>query len=255
LSVRDAPIRWLAKPALLVSRLGAFLSAGLVGAMRREQRDRAIRAYWDEHAQASETLYEWESDFYLKHLAPGGHVLLFGCGAGRDLLGLARAGFRVDGLDIAPGAVAACRKRLEKLGIAARLYAAPVEDVRFETVYDAAVFTWQGYGLIPERAARIRSLQALRSALCPGGRILLTYLPAAGPSRGAQLAMLVSRLTASGWSPAPNDTIDLSSRSGELALYMEHRFTAAEVVAEAQAAALRVAWHEQGDFGSLVLER
>jgi SAM-dependent methyltransferase len=126
--------------------------------MRREQRDGAIEAYWDQPAQASGTLYEWESDFYLKHLPTGGRVLLVGCGGGRDLVGLSRHGFQVDGLDIAPGVIEACRERLATLGIAARLHTGRVAEARLEPVYDAAVMTWQGYGLIPERAERIRTL-------------------------------------------------------------------------------------------------
>jgi SAM-dependent methyltransferase len=252
--VRGALIEALARPAFLVTRLGAFLTTGLAGAMRRDQRDRAIRAYWDTPAAQSATLYEWESDFYVKQLEPGSRVLLVGCGGGRDLLGLWRHGFHVDGLDIVPALVAVCRERLSKLGKDARLYAGRVEDARFETLYDAAVITWQGYGLIPGSAERIRTLQALRGALRPGGRILLTYRPAAAPSRGARLARLVSRLTASDWRPDPCDTIELSRADTRLMLYVEHRFGPAEIVAEAQAAGLRVQWHELGEMAKAVLE-
>jgi SAM-dependent methyltransferase len=252
--VRRALIELFAKPAFLISRAGAFLSTGLVGAMRREQRDRAIRAYWDQPAQPSGTLYDWESEFYTKHLPTGGRVLLVGCGGGRDLVGLSRQGFHVDGLDIAAGVVATCRERLASLGITARLYAARVEDVRFETVYDAAVFTWQSFGLVPERDERIRTLQALRGALRPGGRILLTYRPAARASRGARLAGWIARLTLSDWSPDRSDSIELSRADARLQLYLEHRFAPAEIVAEAEAAGLRVHWHELGEMARLVLE-
>jgi SAM-dependent methyltransferase len=253
--VRRALIELLAKLVLLISRLGAFLSTGLVGAMRREQRDRAIQAFWDQDfGKTWDTLYEWERDFYLKHLTAGSQVLLVGCGGGRDLVGLSRHGFLVDGIDVAPGVVDACRKKLGELGIAGRVYGARVEDVRFETVYDAAVFTWQGYGLIPERAERIRTLQAIAGAVRNGGRILLTYRPARGPSRGARLAQLTAQLSASGWIPDPTDTIELSCGVSGLALYLEHCFAPAEIVSEAQAAGLRVSWHELDDLARLVLE-
>jgi SAM-dependent methyltransferase len=252
--VRRALIEWLAKLAFLISRLGAFLATGLVGAMRREQRDGAIEAYWDQPAQASGTLYEWESDFYLKHLPTGGRVLLVGCGGGRDLVGLSRHGFQVDGLDIAPGVIEACRERLATLGIAARLHTGRVAEARLEPVYDAAVMTWQGYGLIPERAERIRTLLALRGALRPGGRILLTYRPASRPSRGARFAGWIARLTLSDWIPEPTDTIELSRGGVGVMLYLEHRFAPGEIVSEAQAAGLRVSWHELGEMARVVLE-
>ena len=254
MTVRRTLIELLAKPAFLISRAGAFLSTGLVGAMRRDQRDRAIEAYWDQPAQPSGTLYEWECDFYLKHLPTDSRVLLVGCGGGRDLVGLSRHGFQLDGLDIAPGVVAAGRERLAMLGIAARLHTGRVADASLEPVYDAAVMTWQGYGLIPERAERIRTLQALRGALRPGGRILFTYRPAAGPSRGARLARLVAGLTSCDWRPEPADTIELSRGDAGVRLYLEHRFSPDEIAAEAQAAGLRVSSHELGEMARVVLD-
>ncbi len=203
--------------------------------MSPEERRQAILAHWDRCASpvASEELYEWERDFYLKHLKAGCRVLLVGCGSGRDLAGLIRKGFAADGLEIAPRAVALCRDMLARNGMKPRLYDVPIDDARLEGEYDAAVFTWQGYGLIPESADRVRALQSLRAALRKGGRVLLTYLA----------------------SPTSSNIVELSISGGRLALYIEHRFTPEEIVAEATAAGLRVASHEQADLGRVVVIR
>jgi hypothetical protein len=37
-------------------------------------------------------------------------------------------------------------------------------------------------------------------------------------------------------------------------LYLEHRFAPGEIVSEAQAAGLRVSWHELGEMARVVLE-
>jgi SAM-dependent methyltransferase len=255
--VRSALIRLAAEVAFSFSRLGRLLASGLVGALRRRERLQAILAYWDHCASApvAATLYEWECDFYLRQLPAGGRVLLVGCGSGRDLVGLIRRGFRADGLDIAPRALTLCREALASNGVAARLYDVAVGDARLESDYDAAVFTWQGYGLILERSERIRALQALRAALRPGGCVLLTCVAAADPPRRARFPNLVARLAGSDWSPTSNDIVELSATAGRLALYVEHRFTDEEIAAEARAAGLRVASHEQVDVARAVLVR
>lgn len=47
--------------------------------------------------------------------------------------------------------------------------------------------------------------------------------------------------------------MELLRSGGELALHFGHRFSPEEVVAEVQAAGLRVLWHEQSPQGRIVL--
>jgi SAM-dependent methyltransferase len=231
--VRAALLRLCAKSAFGLARLSRWLASAAVAAMSREERRRAIVAHWDHRATApaAASLYEWERDFYSKQLPAGSRVLLVGCGSGRDLIGLIRAGYRADGLEIAPRALALCREALGKHGLTARLYDVALGEARLEPGYDAAVFTWQGYGLIPERPERIGALQALRAGLRPGGRVLLTCVGA----------------------PNSNDVVELSAAAGRFLLYAEHRFTREEIASEAETAGLRVASHESPDVERVVL--
>jgi len=49
--------------------------------------------------------------------------------------------------------------------------------------------------------------------------------------------------------------VELLRSGGERSLYFEHAFAPEEVVSEAQAAGLRVLWHEQAQEGRIVLVR
>lgn len=242
-------------------RAASLFAFGVLGAMRRAELQQAIGRGWERYGQdggaVQPTLAEWEAEFYGTQLAPTSRILLVGCGAGRDLIALVERGHSVDGLDIARQALASCRANLEKRGISARLYDCPVEEARFEAEYDAVVFTWFAYGYIPGAQARIRALQTLRGILRPQGRILLTYQTrAAGVSRiPALFGRLVGRLTGSDGTPEHGDLVELLKSGGEPSLHFEHSFAAAEVVAEAQAAGLRVQWHEQAQEGRVVLVR
>jgi SAM-dependent methyltransferase len=50
-------------------------------------------------------------------LPKGGEVLDIGCGAGSNVLFLAKNGYRAHGIDLSPGAVGAARARASKLGL------------------------------------------------------------------------------------------------------------------------------------------
>src|SRR2546422_214241 len=52
-----------------------------------------------------------------RHVKAGGRLLDIGCGAGREALGFARAGFRVVGIDIAPAMIAAARENAARAGL------------------------------------------------------------------------------------------------------------------------------------------
>lgn len=111
-----------------------------------------------------------------KHVTPGARVLDIGCGQGRDALPLARDGYEVVGVDIAPTGIA------DMLAVAER-EALPVSGI----VADLTGFTPEGhFGLLlcdrtlhmlpaPDRAAVLARLVA---AVAPGGFCLIADEPA-----------------------------------------------------------------------------
>jgi len=252
-------VRSLVGAAGGLQRAARLLACAGAGALTRAALHDSIRREWDDYGRSSwvsrPALNDWERAFYLPHLVAGKRALLVGCGSGRDLAPLLREGFAVDGIDLAPEAVALGRENLERLGLHAELFVGRIEDVTLPRAYDVVLFSWFVYGYIPGRAARIRTLEGIRRALAPGGRVLISYIRR-DPRRSRvpiALAWLVSRLTRSDWRPEPGDWLEAWKHGLEPVIHFEHRFDEGEIREEVESAGLRVVAHDLADDGRLVL--
>ena len=153
----------------------------------------AVREKYNQPVEAREysrlvrgTLEPLEREVLVRHLKPGSRVLDIGCGAGREAIGLAREGFQVVGIDIAPQMVEAARANAqdEGLTITFRVRSVTTLDESPDS-FDGAY--WAGsYQHIPGRALRIETLQRIMKVLTPDGALIL--VAAYGEKRG-----LVSR--------------------------------------------------------------
>jgi SAM-dependent methyltransferase len=238
----------------LVSRALSYLAAGT---LTREGLRRATASGWEYYGRRDEEilsgLLPWEQECYARHLKIGERILLIGCGTGRDLIALLRQGHRVEGLDLAPGALQTCRQMLDRLGLAAELHVGDVEQVAIPGPFDAFVFSWFCYGYVPGSRGRIDVLRKLGTALRPGGRIILSYLPADRTRRlPTAVARLTARLTRSDWRPELGDRISVSLPARDL-LHFQHEFVDGEFEAEVAAAGLTLAHHRRGVEGVAVL--
>lgn len=241
---------WLAWLLEAAGRAVAHLAAG---ALTRDELRAAITRAWEDYgadeAVATAGLHDWEREVYDRVLRPGDVILLVGCGTGRDLIALLRRGHEVEGLEPARRALEQARRVLDRLGLHATLHQAGIETAALRRRYDVVVFSAYAYAYIPESRARVAALQNARSALGPGGRIIVPYLPRAGRrALPIRLTRLVARLTRSDWTPEPGDKVWVS-RSGDLSVQFDHAFEPSEVEAEARAAGLRIVAH--GRRGSL----
>ncbi|HET7037258.1 MAG TPA: class I SAM-dependent methyltransferase [Thermomicrobiaceae bacterium] len=101
----------------------------------------------------------------------GRPALVIGCGLGDDAEALAQAGFRVTAIDVAPTAVAWCRRRFPASGVdyqTVDLFAAPAGFKQsFELVFDA--YTLQA---LPEEL-RPEAMRAIAGFVAPGGTLLV----------------------------------------------------------------------------------
>jgi len=230
----------------------AFYAAA--GTARIENLRRAIQRQWEEAgALESDTsilpgLMGWEQDFYLRFLRPGDRILVVGCGTGRDLIALLDLGYRVEGLDVGPECVARAHLVLDKRGLVAPLYAGAIETVELAGSFDVFIFSWFCYSYIPQSERRIGVLRRVKGHLNPGGRLLISYqvLPRVPRRLPIRLAQLVARITGSDWHPEYGDLLLPSWRDRSFAHY-EHSFQPGAIEAEAQAAGLRVVFHERGE--------
>jgi hypothetical protein len=170
------------------------------------------------------------------------------------LLALRELGYRAEGLDVGPWCTARARAVLEARGLPTPVYTGAVETADIPGPFDVVIFSWFSYSYIPQSAARIGALRALRDHLIPGGRILITYEPVRSPVRRwpIRLARLVGWLSRSDWRLEYGDVVRLGD-PGRYFEHYEHRFTPEGLVDEVRAAGLTVAFHEGGEIGRAVL--
>jgi SAM-dependent methyltransferase len=255
---RTAPytLLWgVARALELSSRAAMYLAAGT---LRLHDLRAAIGEAWANFGRTENAIRSgfmpWEEALYGRFLKPDDRIFLIGCGTGRDLIALLKRGYLVGGLDPAPGAVALAREMLAKEGLSAELQVGPIEAAALPGSFDAFIFSWYTYGYIPQADHRVGVLRKLRAHLNPGGRILLSYLPAEAPVRTLpiRLTQLVAALTRSDWRPEPGDVLGTAAREPG-AIHYEHQFTRGEIEGEARAAGLSVVFHECQDDGTAVL--
>ncbi|MFG2141042.1 SAM-dependent methyltransferase [Streptomyces sp. NPDC048650] len=108
-------------------------------------------------------------------LEPGMRVLDAACGYGRIGLELARRGIDVHGVDRNPALVASARTRADREGLRAGFDTADLRELTAEGAYDAALVWFTSFGYSSDADSRV-ILANLRTALRPGGRLLLDIL-------------------------------------------------------------------------------
>jgi SAM-dependent methyltransferase len=107
----------------------------------------------------------------------GGALLEVGCGTGRLLLPLARAGHQITGVDLSPAMLACARARLVGGDLASRVTLieddmrtlARLGDARFRLAFCAI----NSFLHLPDQAAQRAALSAVHRHLEPGGRLVL----------------------------------------------------------------------------------
>ncbi|MDW7982109.1 MAG: class I SAM-dependent methyltransferase [Thermomicrobium sp.] len=109
----------------------------------------------------------------------GDPILEIGCGTGRLLVPLARAGYRIDGVDRSPAMLARAAERLRAAGLeSVRLVRADAVDLSAlpTGTYRLAIIALNGFLHLTDRAAQLRALAELHRVLCTGGLLLLDVL-------------------------------------------------------------------------------
>lgn len=109
-------------------------------------------------------------------LETGDAVLDLCCGTGRHAVRFAQRGLRVTGLDLNPEYLAAAAAAARAVGVDLELVESDMREVPFQARFDAAVNLFTAFGYFEDDTDNLRVLEALRSALKPGGRLALDLL-------------------------------------------------------------------------------
>jgi len=135
-----------------------------------EARYRRGETGWDRGA-VSPAVDHWRASGALQ---PGDRLLIPGCGRGHEVVTLARAGFAVTAVDLAPSAVAAARAALDAAGAAAEVVEADLlawePDAPFDAVYEQTCLCALDPAHWPAYQSR------LAAWLRPGGRLLAHFI-------------------------------------------------------------------------------
>ena len=98
----------------------------------------------------------------------GQPALDLGCGTGRLLLPLLRAGLDVDGCDISPDMLAYCRRLAARAGLEPRLYQQAMHELDLPRPY-RTIFICDSFGLGGQRQHDAEALRRCHRHLAPGG--------------------------------------------------------------------------------------
>src|SRR5438067_666366 len=104
--------------------------------------------FWRAAVPASATAEE--ADFLAKHLGvePPARLLDLPAGCGRHALALARRGYRVTGIDIAPEAIEAARQEARELGVEAEFLVGDMRSAPPGAPYDGAYCFGNSFGYL-----------------------------------------------------------------------------------------------------------
>lgn len=120
---------------------------------------------------------EKEAFYYQGKIETFGQPALdLGCGTGRLLFRLLKAGLDVDGCDYSQDMLAQCEARAKKEGLFPQLYAQPMHELdlprRYKTIFACGVV-----GLGGERRLTMRAMRRCYDHLRPGGAFVFDYSP------------------------------------------------------------------------------
>ena len=201
------------------------------------------QSFYDTHRSHDSRLLPWESDVVDRFIAPGADVLLIGCGSGRDLLPLAERSCRVTGLDPVRSALDIAKGMLDTRGLDASLVEGFFEEAELEGAFNAVIFSYYCYSVIPESRRRAVMLQKAASLLKGTGHIVVSVgstdvRPHAWLVRMGQFSGALCR---SDWRIEAGDLV-WNNRQSTPSYSYTHAFEPGEIDREAQAANLAVVY-------------
>jgi SAM-dependent methyltransferase len=126
---------------------------------------------------ALRTRPEWDAQIVAalaELLPPAARVLDVGCGYGRIALPLARRGYHVDGIDLAPNLVDAARAAAEDEGVDIRFTVGSMVELPYpDESFDATLCLWSAFNELIDADEQAAALAEMWRVTAPGGFALL----------------------------------------------------------------------------------
>lgn len=149
-----------------------------------------------------------------------GPVLELGCGDGRLLFPMARAGISVTGIDVAPGMLAAANayREAEPEDVARRLefVKADMCTANLGRTFSFAFCVFRSFNFVTTAEGQRAALTTARRHLKPGGRFLVSVFDPDPASLAPNLPRNVPRLAETHWHPVRKTSITVEVVEQEL---------------------------------------
>lgn len=115
--------------------------------------------------------------FFLDYArACGSPILELACGTGRLLVPVAEAGYCVTGVDVSPGMLSLCRRRVERLALAERVSLVEADMAAFdlpEKKFSLAYIPLRSFAHLFSQEEQVACLQRTHDHLRPGGLFIV----------------------------------------------------------------------------------
>lgn len=112
----------------------------------------------------------------LLRFPPGARVLDQCCGVGTFTVPLARAGYRVTGVDLSPVMLARAKRTCDEAGIEAELVQADMRNYVRPGEFDAGLNLYTSFGYFDTNEQNLRALRNAYDSLRPGGVFVMDLL-------------------------------------------------------------------------------
>lgn len=121
----------------------------------------------------------WGSEEVLirKYFKPNSTILDIGCGTGRTTIHIQKLGYKVTGIDITSAMINNARgiAKLKNLKIDYEM--GDVTELKYKnSSFDNAIFSFNGWAMIPGKINRVKALEEIFRVLKPGGYFIFTSL-------------------------------------------------------------------------------
>lgn len=196
-------------------------------------------------------LFEWEEAALVDSQAPPARVLVASAGGGRELVGLADAGYDAVGFDPSPDLVAAGRAFLERTGRHGHLIESEGSTIPrgVDGTFDITIWGWGGISHVRRASDRVRMLSELAARTRPGGIVLVSFLHRFESARRFEVAWRIGSVLRRWLGRPPIEIGDWVEGS------FDHYFTHREIVAELEAAGFRAGNARRTPFPHLVAHK